>query len=94
MPWAKFTRVFNYDFRPERAVCIKIEPLDDPQEFPGKVIDAAVKAGAAERVEAPSRNRNAPTSAPSGRDNAHHLRTGKTPLALAGDAPAYSRMEK
>lgn len=53
MPWAKFTRVFNYDFRPERAVCIKIEPLDDPQEFPGKVIDAAVKAGAAERVESP-----------------------------------------
>lgn len=53
MPWAKFTRVFNYDFRPERAVCIRIEPLDDPQEFPGKVIDAAVKAGAAERIESP-----------------------------------------
>lgn len=44
MPWAIFHRKFNHDFRPERAACIEIQPLDVPQEFPGKVIDAAVTA--------------------------------------------------
>ncbi|MVA98845.1 hypothetical protein GN330_16480 [Nitratireductor sp. CAU 1489] len=53
MPWARFTKTFDFDFRPERAVCIEIRPSHTPQEFPGRVIDAAVKAGAAERVESP-----------------------------------------
>lgn len=53
MPWMIVHRTFDFDFRPERAVCIEIRPSHAPQEFPGKVIDAAVKAGAAERVESP-----------------------------------------
>lgn len=53
MPWAIFHRKFNHDFRPERAACIEIQPLDVPQEFPGKVIDAAVTAGAATRADSP-----------------------------------------
>ncbi len=53
MPWAIFHRTFNFDFRPDAAVCQEILPGEDPQEFPAKVINAAVAAGAAERVKSP-----------------------------------------
>lgn len=53
MPWAIFHRTVNFDFRPDAAVCQEIRPSETPQEFPQRVIDAAVKAGAAERVDSP-----------------------------------------
>ncbi|NMG39885.1 hypothetical protein GRZ55_11585 [Chelativorans sp. ZYF759] len=54
MPWAIFHRQFNFDFRPARAVCITVKPKPVPQQFPGPIIDAAVKAGAAERAKSPT----------------------------------------
>lgn len=54
MPWARFHRRFNYDFRPERAVCITVQPRPEPQQHPGRIIEAAVKAGAATRVKSPT----------------------------------------
>lgn len=53
MPWAIFHRTFNFDFRPDAAVCKEIRPAIIPQEHPERVIAAAVKAGAAERVASP-----------------------------------------
>lgn len=53
MPWAIFHRAFNFDHRPLKAVSQFIRPSETPQEYPERVIAAAVKAGAAERVESP-----------------------------------------
>jgi len=53
MPWAIFRREFNFDHRPLKAVSQFIRPSDVPQEFPERVIAAAVKAGAAERAPSP-----------------------------------------
>jgi hypothetical protein len=54
MPWAIFTRQFNFDHRPQRAVCQTVRPKAEPQQFPTPLIEAAVKAGAAKRVRSPS----------------------------------------
>lgn len=54
MAWAIFKKQFNFDHRPLKAVSQFIQPSDEPQEFPERVIVAAVEAGVAERVETPS----------------------------------------
>ena len=54
MAWAIFKKQFNFDHRPLKAVSQFIQPSDEPQEFPERVIAAAVEAGVAERVETPS----------------------------------------
>ena len=49
MAKAIFTKEFNFDLRPEKGVCIKVAPSDEPQTFPEKLIAAAVDAGVATR---------------------------------------------
>lgn len=56
MAWAIFDLPFRYDFRPQKAVCKDIEPGPSPQCFPRAVIDAAVAAGKARRVQTPKRD--------------------------------------
>jgi len=54
MAWAIFKKQFNFDHRPLKAVSQLIRPSDVPQQFPERVIAAAVAAGKAERVESPT----------------------------------------
>lgn len=54
MPWAIFTRQFNFDHRPQRAVCQTVRPKPEPQQFATPLIKAAVDAGAAHRVRSPT----------------------------------------
>lgn len=56
MAWAIFHRTFNFDFRPAMAACKEFRPAAVPQEAPERVIAAAVKAGAADRVKSPTAN--------------------------------------
>lgn len=50
MARAIFDRPFRFDRRPKMAIAYDIKPSEEPQEFPGDVIRAAVKAGAAHHV--------------------------------------------
>jgi hypothetical protein len=59
MAWARFVNDFEFDFRPDKAVCQVIRASDRPQEWPDRVIAAAVTAGAAERVDIPTDERRA-----------------------------------
>lgn len=54
MPYAIFHKSFDYDHRPHKAVCQHIKASETPQSWPEKIIDAAVAAGCAERVDYPS----------------------------------------
>lgn len=58
MAKAIFTQEFNFDMRPERGVCISVSPSETPQDYPEKVISAAVKAGAATRYKAKSKSKD------------------------------------
>lgn len=51
MPWAIFTRDFDFDHRPHKALCQAIRASQTPQPWPERIIAAAVAAGCAERVE-------------------------------------------
>lgn len=54
MAWAIFKKHFNFDHRPLKAISQFIQPSDIPQEFPERVIAAAVEVGKAERVASPT----------------------------------------
>lgn len=53
MPWAIFDRPFDHDLRPERAVCISVQPSKTPQRFPTPLVEAAIAAGAARPCDHP-----------------------------------------
>lgn len=53
MAWAIFRREFNFDYRPTRPISQFVRPLAIPQQFPERLIAAAVRAGAAVRVPSP-----------------------------------------
>lgn len=57
MAWVIFEKLFDYDFRPLKAVCQTFKPSDQPQEVTRAVRDAAIKAGAAREPEAPQKKR-------------------------------------
>ena len=54
MAWAIFKKQFNFDHRPLKAISQFVQPSDQPQQFPERVIAAAVEAGVADRVEPPT----------------------------------------
>jgi hypothetical protein len=54
MPWAIFTKPFNFDYRPKKAVCRSFDPSDTPQNVTTEILNAAVAAGAAKEAERPS----------------------------------------
>ena len=49
MAKAIFRKRFNFS-DPKAGTSWRIDPSDEPQSFPQRIIDAAVKAGAAETV--------------------------------------------
>lgn len=53
MAWAIFHEAFRFDRRPSQAVAFDIRPGADPQNLPKYLIDAAVAAGKARRVQSP-----------------------------------------
>ncbi len=55
MAWAVFHKTFNYDFRPDLAVCREFTASDKPVEVTRHLLAAAVKAGAAKAVRAPKK---------------------------------------
>lgn len=59
MAWARFSKDFEFDFRPDKAVCQVIRASETPQEWPDRVIAAAVMAGAAERTDIATDERRA-----------------------------------
>lgn len=55
MAWAVFTRRFDWT-RPGARFSWGINPRPEPQSYPHDVIEAAVAAGKAHRVESPNRS--------------------------------------
>ena len=56
MPWIKFTKPFDYDFRPKASVCQHFEPTGKPVLVKTEIADAALAAGAAEKAKRPKRS--------------------------------------
>jgi len=55
--WAIFHGNFEFDFRPLAPVCQIIKASDVPQQWPERVIAAAVAAGCAERADVAAEQR-------------------------------------
>jgi len=53
MAWAVFTSAFNFDRRPKQALAFAVKP--GTHNLPRDVVDAAIAAGKARRIEAPNR---------------------------------------
>lgn len=53
MAWAIFHKPFNFDHRPLKAISQLVQPSPEPQQFPERLIEAAVAKGVATRVESP-----------------------------------------
>ena len=58
MAWGLFHQDFNYDRRPAQAIAFAIKASEQPQQWPRDVIEAAVVAGKATAVKAPSRRKS------------------------------------
>lgn len=53
MPWIKFTKPFNYDYRPMKAVCQSYNPGDTPVLVKQEIADAALEGGFAKKASKP-----------------------------------------
>lgn len=66
MAWARFIKDFEFDFRPQRAICQTVRASEKPQSWPERLITAAIEAGAAVRAESPLIEQPQSSNAPKG----------------------------
>lgn len=79
MAWAIFNEEFNFS-RPKSRFSFNVKPDAAPQSWPHDVIDAAVKAGKAERVKSPTADeRRALPGRRRGKDAEPELGTDQAP---------------
>lgn len=51
--WAEFTEQFSYDRRPRQAIAFEVQP--GRHNMPRDVVEAAIAAGKAKKLELPKR---------------------------------------